>query len=120
MVPIAKTAQEKIERYLEKARPKHAKEETERHLFLSNRGTALNRKTLWSMIKKYAVQAGITKNVSPHTLRHSFATHPLANGASLRVIQEMLGHADIGTTQIYTHVDSQRLKSVHEQFHPRA
>jgi integrase/recombinase XerD len=120
LIPIAKNTQATIDRYLQHARTKPTTPDTERHLFLSNRGTALSRKTIWVMIKKYAIQAGITKNISPHTLRHSFATHLLENGASLRIIQEMLGHADIATTQIYTHVDSSRLKSIHEQFHPRA
>jgi integrase/recombinase XerD len=89
-------------------------------VFVSRRGGGLSRKTLWKLIRGYARGAGVTRKVSPHTLRHSFASHLLANGASLRTIQEMLGHADIATTQIYTHVDSNRLKSVHAQFHPRA
>ena len=80
----------------------------------------MSRKTFWALIKKYALTAGVSRDISPHTLRHSFASHLLANDAPLRVIQEMLGHADISTTQIYTHVDSGRLKSVHRKFHPRA
>jgi integrase/recombinase XerD len=84
------------------------------------RKQAFSRKGIWKLIKNYATRAGIMKNVTPHTLRHSFASHLLANGAPLRIIQEMLGHADIATTQIYTHVDPSRLKSVHTRFHPRA
>ena len=80
----------------------------------------MSRKTIWHLIKKYARQAGIEKNISPHTLRHSFASHLLNNGGDLRVIQEMLGHADIVTTQIYTHVDQSRLKDTHYRFHPRS
>jgi integrase/recombinase XerD len=89
-------------------------------LVLSSRGRAISRKTIWHLIKKYARAAGITKNITPHTLRHSFATHLLENGGDLRVIQEMLGHADIATTQIYTHVDQGRLKDTHYRFHPRS
>ena len=89
-------------------------------MFLTLRKGPFSRKGLWKLIKRYAKEAGIMKNVTPHTLRHSFASHLLANGAPLRVIQEMLGHADIATTQIYTHVDQNRLKAVHARFHPRA
>ena len=78
------------------------------------------RKGIWKLIKSYAMRAGIEKNVSPHTLRHSFASHMLANGAPLRVIQELLGHSDITTTQMYTHIDQHRLRAVHSEFHPRA
>jgi integrase/recombinase XerD len=120
IVPLSKTAESHIKRYLSEVRPGLLKDRTIHELFLTNRGTAFSRKTLWQLVKKYARIAGISKNVHPHTLRHSFATHLLANNAPLRVIQEMLGHADIGTTQIYTHVDSSRLKGIHSQFHPRA
>ena len=89
-------------------------------MFLSRQGRPLTRVTLWRQIRTYARRAGLRQAISPHTLRHSFASHLLANGASLRAIQEMLGHADIATTQIYTHVDQRRLQSVHQQFHPRA
>ena len=89
-------------------------------MFLSQQGRPLTRQRIWQIIKEQARLVGITKKISPHTLRHSFATHLLENGASLRVIQEMLGHADITTTQIYTHVDQKRLQKMHKQFHPRA
>ena len=88
-------------------------------VFLSRTGRPLDRSNCWRMVIKYARRLGIAGKLSPHTLRHSFATHLLAGGADLRVVQEMLGHSDISTTQIYTHVDSSRLKAVHQQFHPR-
>lgn len=120
VVPLGKTAARCLDSYLGDARPQFLRERTSPHLFLTYRGRKFSRKGLWKLIKSYARKAAIDKNVSPHTLRHSFASHLLANGAPLRVIQEMLGHADIATTQIYTHVDEGRLKAVHQQFHPRA
>ncbi|MCX6911276.1 MAG: site-specific tyrosine recombinase XerD [Verrucomicrobia bacterium] len=120
IVPIGSQALKRLKFYLEHTRPKLVRPHTPSALFLSNRGRQLNRATLWQLVSRSAKRAGVAKHVSPHMLRHSFATHLLENGADLRVIQEMLGHADISTTQIYTHVDSQRLKSVHYQFHPRA
>ena len=120
IVPFGQTARGHLDRYLAEARPALLRARTSRQVFLSRRGSGLSRKSLWKIVRNYARRAGIERKVSPHTLRHSFATHLLANGASLRTIQEMLGHADIATTQIYTHVDASRLKSVHEQFHPRA
>jgi integrase/recombinase XerD len=89
-------------------------------IFLSTRGTKLTTARVWQIVKQHARRSGLEQNVYPHLLRHSFATHLLGNGADLRIIQEMLGHADISTTQIYTHVDQQRLKAVHRKFHPRA
>jgi len=120
VVPLGDGARTFLNRYLDEARPVLAKSKPTRGLFLTYRGQPFGRKGLWKLIKGYARSAGISKNVKPHTLRHSFASHLLANGAPLRIIQEMLGHADITTTQIYTHVDQSRLKSIHDQFHPRA
>lgn len=120
VVPIGARAREAIEQYLEEIRPGFAPSPDERHLFLTRRGDPFTRQGIWRMIRQYARDAGIGKRVTPHTLRHAFATHLLANGAPLRLIQEMLGHADITTTQRYTHVDSGRLKNVHQQYHPRA
>ena len=119
VVPFGSTSQEYLERYLLKARPLFEVNGPSRFVFLTIRGGAFSRKRLWQIVKECARKAGIDKNVYPHTLRHSFASHLLANGAPLRVIQEMLGHADIATTQVYTHVDQQRLRAVHHQFHPR-
>jgi integrase/recombinase XerD len=120
VVPVGGEAVKWVRRYLEEVRPQLAPGVQEQTVFLSRRKTAISRKTVWDMIKKCARNAGINKTVYPHSLRHSFASHLLANGAELRIIQEMLGHADIATTQIYTHVDPNRLKGVHRQFHPRA
>ncbi len=120
VVPFGAAAIDRIEQYLREARPDFVNDRSPRHVFLTYRGQAFSRKGVWLLIKAYARGAGIQKSVSPHTLRHSFASHLLANGAPLRIIQEMLGHADIATTQVYTHVDQNRLKSVHQQFHPRA
>ena len=120
VVPVSTVAFQSLARYMDEVRPLHAPSDEMRSLFLTRRGTAFSRKGMWKLVKQHALGAGISKNVTPHTLRHSFATHLLSNGAPLRLIQEMLGHADISTTQVYTHVDSSRLKAVHEQFHPRA
>jgi integrase/recombinase XerD len=120
VIPIGSAAIEKIDDYFAKSRPKFEKAGVSRYLFLTYRGGPFTRKGLWRLVKDYARRAAITKNVSPHTLRHSFASHLLANGAPLRVIQEMLGHADIATTQVYTHIDQRRLMTIHSQFHPRA
>ena len=120
IVPVAHTTVEIIQNYLLHDRHHYCQSELEAHVFLSQQGRPLTRQRIWQIIKEQARSVGITKNISPHTLRHSFATHLLENGASLRVIQEMLGHADITTTQIYTHVDQKRLQKMHKQFHPRA
>ena len=120
LVPIGHHAMLAVERYLRKVRPLHKKSAEVSALFLSYRGKPLDRERIWMIIKDTAAQAGITKEIHPHTFRHSFATHLLENGADLRMIQEMLGHADISTTQIYTHVDSRKLLSIHKKFHPRS
>lgn len=120
VVPVGGGAIEWVRRYIKEVRPQLVSGPQDQSLFLSRRKQPLSRKMIWVMIKNCARDAGITKTIYPHTLRHSFASHLLANGADLRIIQEMLGHADIATTQIYTHVDPDRLKGVHRQFHPRA
>ena len=106
--------------YLSTERPKLLSRRTGNEIFLSARGTKLTTVRIWQIVKKHAKRSGLEANIYPHLLRHSFATHLLGNGADLRIIQEMLGHADISTTQVYTHVDQQRLKAVHRKFHPRA
>lgn len=121
IVPIGAEASKSIRRYLQEVRPFLVKiEGDEPLLFLSRTGKKLRRENIWSVVKKYAIKAGIRSNVSPHTLRHSFATHLLEGGADLRSVQEMLGHSNIATTQIYTHIDRKYLKSIHQKFHPRA
>ena len=120
LVPIGRRAIGAIAIYLRELRPKLEKGDGKGRLFLNSRGRPLSRMGAWKILRKYVDQVGITKSVSPHTLRHSFATHLLEGGADLRAVQEMLGHVDISTTQIYTHVDREYLRSVHKQFHPRA
>lgn len=119
VVPVGGKAREALATWLAAGRPRFVKPRTKSQLFLNNRGGALSRVMLWMIVKKYARLAGIKKNVKPHLLRHSFATHLLTGGADLRAIQEMLGHADIATTQIYTAVESSRLIDHHAKFHPR-
>ena len=120
LVPIGRRAIAAIAVYLRELRPSLEKGEGKGILFLNARGQPLSRMGAWKILRKYVKQAGITKPVSPHTLRHSFATHLLEGGADLRAVQEMLGHVDISTTQIYTHVDREYLRTVHKQFHPRS
>lgn len=125
IVPIGAIATDSIMLYLEQVRSKLAQPKGVRrgdsgYLFLNRSGNGLTRQGFWKMIKRRALQAGITTNVTPHTLRHSFATHLLENGADLRVVQTLLGHVDIATTQIYTHVSREHVKRVHKQFHPRS
>ncbi len=122
MVPLGDGAIETVSAYLEKQRPRleSVRSNETDWLFLSRSGRRLRREAIWELVKKYALITDVSVSISPHTLRHSFATHLLAGGADLRQVQEMLGHASIATTQIYTHVDQTRLKKVHNQFHPRA
>ena len=118
LVPMGESAQRWVNDYLKNTRPYLVKKPTD-ILFCSRRGGAMTRQNFWYSIKRYATRAGILKQISPHMLRHSFATHLLGGGADLRSVQMMLGHADISTTQIYTHLSSARLKEVHERYHPR-
>lgn len=119
IVPVGKSALAAIARYQEECRPTLARGD-DPHLFLSRTGKPMERIGLWMLVEKYGRSSGILREVSPHTLRHCFATHLISGGADLRVVQELLGHSDISTTQIYTHVDQDRLKAVHRKFHPRA
>jgi integrase/recombinase XerD len=120
LVPVGRRACESLAAYLSAERPKLVKPRSGSEIFLSARGTKLTTVRLWQIVKERARHSGLQANIYPHLLRHSFATHLLGNGADLRIIQEMLGHSDISTTQVYTHVDQQRLKAVHRRFHPRA
>ncbi len=119
IVPLGKKADRSLRRYLERVRPGLVKKGTDVHLFLSRLGRKISRQSFWSMIGKYARLAKILKKIKPHTLRHSFATHLLERGADLRSVQEMLGHANISTTQLYTHISRERLKGIHKKYHPR-
>ena len=119
LVPIGRIACDAIDQYLTQERAHLVGRKTGNEVFLSRHGKKLTTQRVWQIIKEIAASAGFDTNVYPHLLRHSFATHLLANGADLRVIQELLGHADISTTQIYTHVDQSHLKAIHKQFHPR-
>lgn len=121
IIPIGQKAFDLLHHYLNKSRILFEKKnKTTDYLFLNWFGNKLSRISIWKIIKQYSQKAGIYKNISPHTLRHSFATHLLNNGADLRSVQELLGHSDISTTQIYTHLNYQKLKKYHSQFHPRA
>jgi integrase/recombinase XerD len=119
VVPVGKKAVTAMQRYLEVGRPELVNRKSPANLFLSRRGTPFAAVTLWLRIKQRVRRAGIERNVTPHMLRHSFATHLLDNGADLRVIQELLGHASISTTEVYTHVAGSRLREIHRRFHPR-
>jgi integrase/recombinase XerD len=120
LVPVGSGARKALARYLEAGRPELVGKKTGGEIFLSVRGHRLTNQRIWQLLGELAKRAGLDKGVHPHMLRHSFATHLLQGGADLRIIQEMLGHADISTTQIYTHVDTRGLQKAHRQFHPRA
>lgn len=119
IVPIGRKAAGAVGIYLRELRPRLEKGRGEGKLFLNSRGAPLRRMTAWTLLAKYVERSGIAKPITPHTLRHSFATHLLEGGADLRAVQEMLGHSDISTTQLYTHIDREHLRQVHKQFHPR-
>jgi integrase/recombinase XerD len=119
IIPVGRKSLAALKNYMDRSRPLLAKGKTDAAVFLSRLGRRLSRQTFWKVIKRYAALAGIKKHITPHMLRHSFATHLLERGADLRVVQEMLGHSNISTTQIYTHINKDRLKSIHVKYHPR-
>lgn len=119
IVPVGAAAKKSVQRYLSRVRPQWVKGRSEDALFVTRLGRKMSRQAVWGILKKYSRLVKVKKKIYPHILRHSFATHLLENGADLRVVQELLGHSDISTTQIYTHVEASRLKSIHQRFHPR-
>jgi integrase/recombinase XerD len=119
LVPLGEEALSWLERYLKESRPVLLGGKTSDALFVTTRAALMTRQAFWHLLKRYALQAGLHKPISPHTLRHAFATHLLNHGADLRVVQLLLGHADISTTQIYTHVAQERMKQLHARHHPR-
>jgi integrase/recombinase XerD len=119
LVPLGEEALSWIRRFLAEARPQILDGRISDALFVTGRGGPMTRQAFWNLIRRYALRAGLQKPISPHTLRHAFATHLLNHGADLRVVQMLLGHADISTTQIYTHVARERLKQLHARHHPR-
>lgn len=120
IIPIGDVAIEWLNRYISESRPQLLKNRQAAEVFLNAHGSGLSRQSIWKKLKQYVALAGIKKDVTPHTLRHSFATHILENGADLRILQELLGHADISTTQIYTHISKKRMTDVYRKYHPRA
>ena len=120
VIPIGEVARERLDIYLREGRPRLLKGRESPYLFVNRQGRGLSRQGIWKLIKRYALEAGVLTPITPHTLRHSFATHLLERGADLRFVQVMLGHADIGTTQIYTHLNQEYLRKIYQQYHPRA
>ncbi|MGD2186175.1 MAG: tyrosine-type recombinase/integrase, partial [Desulfobacterales bacterium] len=119
IVPIGIHAKDKISHYLKTARPLRLKQTRSPYLFIARAGKPITRQGFWKLLRRYAVQAGLNEKITPHSLRHSFASHLLEGGADLRAVQIMLGHVDISTTQIYTHVTRDHLKKLHQKYHPR-
>lgn len=119
LVPVGEHARQKVQEYIKTARPALLKNRTSAYLFFGRAGRPMSRQGFWKLVKQYALAAGCDKNITPHTFRHSFASHLLEGGADLRAVQMMLGHVDISTTQIYTHVTRDHMKRMHEQYHPR-
>ena len=119
IIPLGRKAADCLKKYIERERPHFAKKHSTNILFLTRLNKGISRQSIWKMIRKYARQARIKKEIRPHILRHSFATHLLEGGADLRSVQAMLGHSDISTTQVYTHINKDRLKAIHRKFHPR-
>ena len=119
IVPVGKSAMKALDIYLQKSRSRLLKNKTSPYIFITQQGKKMSRVSFWKIIKKYTKLCSINKRITPHTLRHSFATHLLERGADLRVVQELLGHSNISTTQIYTHINKDRLKSIHAKYHPR-
>jgi len=120
LIPLGRSAAQAVLAYLQGGRPLLLKGKASKALFISSRQKAMSRMGFWKLLRRYALKAGISKDISPHKIRHSFATHLLDRGANLRAVQAMLGHADLSTTQIYTHVDTQRLRKVYDDAHPRS
>jgi integrase/recombinase XerD len=120
IIPIHQQAASVVERYVKDSRSRLVRNKGEKALFLNRRGERLTRQGFWQILKQYARQAGLTVPVTPHTLRHSFATHMLSGGADLRAVQELLGHANISTTQVYTHLTTEHVRRTYEKAHPRA
>jgi len=119
LAPIGDEAKRLLKKYIQESRPDICGKRESEYLFISKKGSKLNRKSVWRLLKNYVSRTKIKKNITPHTLRHSFATHLIENGADLRSVQELLGHMDISTTQVYTHLAKKKLQEIHKKHHPR-